>query len=346
MTTALIMFAIILALGVIVIAGCKKANKETFFDINNSSVMRGAFSIIILFVHVPQGYTNRIQDMVGSFAYVGVTFFFMTSAYGLTLSVLRRPDCIKHFWKRRLVKLFVPMFLINVLFFILTFLDSGQLSLGRLLSVNNWVAQLILFYFVFWLVFRFTKLCTIAKVAVVSGFIVVFSLVAYFFAQYLPFSWAVEAFGFIYGMLLALHKEQIYSFISKKFIWKLSALAVLSCAFGVAYLKYKDIFFFGGYVLRLFLGLFIILLVLAINTKTAFANKVSLFLGSISYEIYLIHAFVFDMISKHIPTLESGVFILSGIVITVALSTAVSYMGKFILSLFNKKDTKPKSITG
>lgn len=336
MTTMLIMLAIILTLAVIVIAGCRKASDETFFDINNSNVMRGAFSIIILFVHVPQGYTNRIQDMIGSFAYVGVTFFFMTSAYGLMLGFLKNPDSIKRFWKKRLLKLFLPMGLINVLFFIITFLDNGELNLSRLLSINNWVAQLILFYFVFWLVFRFTKLSNMVRASVVSGFIVLFSLFAYFFAEHLPFSWAVEAFGFIYGMLLALYKEQIYGLLNKKFMLKLSALAVLSLVFGVAYLKFKGIYFFGSYLLRLFLGLFIVLFILAINTRITFSNPASLFMGRISYEVYLIHAFVFDMISAHMPTLESGVFILSGIIITVVLSIAVSCLGKFILSLFDK----------
>lgn len=340
MTTALIMLAIISALAVTVAVGCRKADKETFFDINNSSVMRGAFSIIILLVHVPSGYTNRIQDMVGSFAYIGVTFFFMTSAYGLMLNNIKNPQSIKHFWKNRLIKLFLPMILINVLFFIITFIDSGQLSISRLLSVNNWVAQLLLFYVAFYIVFRFIKLGTTAKVVIVSGFIAAFSLVAYFFAEHLYFSWAVESFGFVYGMILALQKEKIYTLLSKKFILKLLSLSGLSAVFGVAYLKFKDVFFLGGYLLRTFLGIFILLLILTINTRLSFSNPVSLLLGSISYEVYLIHAFVFDMLIKHTPSLQSGVFILCCIIITLLLSFGISSLSKLILSLIHKKPSK------
>lgn len=341
MTTALIMLAIISALAVIAAVGCRKADKETFFDINNTSVMRGVFSIIILLVHVPQGYTNRIQDMVGSFAYIGVTFFFMTSAYGLMLNITKNPLSIKHFWQKRLVKLLLPMFVINVLFFIITFIESGQLSISRLLNVNNWVAQLLLFYLAFFVVFRFTKLCITAKVAMVSTFVVAFSLVAYFFSQYLYFSWAVESFGFIYGMVLALHKEKIYTLLSTKPLLKLSVLTVLSLVSGVAYLKFKYVFFFGDYLLKIFLGIFILLLILAVNTRISFSNPISLLLGSISYEVYLIHAFVFDKLMLYVPSLQSGVFILCCIIITTLLSLAVKFICKLIFQLSGKKDKKP-----
>lgn len=337
MITTIIMFAILAVLGAITLVGCTKANKNDFFDINNTTVMRGVFSIIILLVHIPQAYSNRIQDMVGSFAYIGVTFFFMTSAYGLTLNVLKNNGSIKHFWGKRLYKLFLPMFLINIVFFVVTFIDSKQLDFSKLISINGWVAQLILFYLAFYLVFRFVKLSNTVKVILVSAFIVLFSLVAYFYAQHLPFSWAVEAFGFIYGLLLGLYREQVYTAFSKNYVVKLSLLVVLSLVCGLAYLKYKEVFFFGGYLTRILLSVFLIMLLLAINYRISFSNKASLFLGSISYEIYLMHPFVFEMISKHLPELESGVFILCGIVITVVLSIAVNYTSKLITSRIFKK---------
>lgn len=60
-----------------------KLTKDTshFFNLTNTTAMRGFWCIIVILVHIPAVYQNRIQDLMGSFAYIGVTFFFMTSAY-------------------------------------------------------------------------------------------------------------------------------------------------------------------------------------------------------------------------------------------------------------------------
>lgn len=68
-----------------------KANKGyiSFFNLTNTTAMRGFWCIIVILVHIPAVYQNRIQDLMGSFAYIGVTFFFMTSAYGLKVGAKR-----------------------------------------------------------------------------------------------------------------------------------------------------------------------------------------------------------------------------------------------------------------
>ena len=94
-----------------------KLTKDTshFFNLTNTTAMRGFWCIIVILVHIPAVYQNRIQDLMGSFAYIGVTFFFMTSAYGLKVGAKKNPDSTKVFWRRRLPKLLIPMFLVNVL---------------------------------------------------------------------------------------------------------------------------------------------------------------------------------------------------------------------------------------
>ena len=50
-----------------------------FFDINNTVAMRAFCCIIVVMVHIPAMYQNKLQDAVGSFGYIAVSFFFMTS---------------------------------------------------------------------------------------------------------------------------------------------------------------------------------------------------------------------------------------------------------------------------
>ena len=109
MLTGLIMAGILLFLAGLLLAGAKyRPNGEHFFNRENSGAMRGFWCLIVVLVHIPGAYQNRIQDMLGSFAYVGVTFFFLTSAYGLRLAAVMRPESLQGFWRKRLPKLLVP----------------------------------------------------------------------------------------------------------------------------------------------------------------------------------------------------------------------------------------------
>lgn len=77
---------LVLALAGITLWGIKyDPNKNSFMSIEDTTFLRGFWCIIVVLVHVPEAYQNGIQDMLGSFAYIGVTFFFMTSAYGLIM---------------------------------------------------------------------------------------------------------------------------------------------------------------------------------------------------------------------------------------------------------------------
>ena len=115
MSTYLIMTAIVLFLICELAIGAKyQPDSAHFFDIDNTNAMRGFWCLIVILVHIPAAYQNPIQDMLGSFAYIGVTFFFMTSAYGLSLAQKKNPNSIYSFWRRRLPKLLIPCLVVNV----------------------------------------------------------------------------------------------------------------------------------------------------------------------------------------------------------------------------------------
>jgi len=97
-----------------------------FFDLDNTKAMRGLWCIIVVMVHVPALYQNTVQDLVGSFAYIGVTFFFMTSSYGLSLQFRRNAQPNRSFWKKRLPTLLVPQLVTNLFFWL-----ASQLLLSR-----------------------------------------------------------------------------------------------------------------------------------------------------------------------------------------------------------------------
>jgi len=104
-----------IALALVVLWKSKKRETQDFFmGKDYTTVLKGLCCIIVIMVHIHAAHANKLQDAIGSFAYVCVTLFFLMSAYGMSLSRDRKPDYLKHFWRNRLVALLVPQILINV----------------------------------------------------------------------------------------------------------------------------------------------------------------------------------------------------------------------------------------
>lgn len=340
MITIIIMGCFLVFLGGMVLFADTKAKNATFFDINTTNCLRGFWCLIVVLVHIPDAYQNFIQDALGSFAYIGVSFFFMTSSYGLTLGVLKNPQgAVQKFWSRRLFKLLIPMVLVNIVrVLVKVFAKEGFEPLG-FIGITGFVRQLLFFYFLFWLVFRFLpkRFSVNTKCGILCGCVVVFSLIVYFWENNGLFAWPTESFGFMYGMLLALNKERFVGWAKKKWLMRCAGFCGLAFVFGLTYLKFKSIVFAGDYLLKIVLGVAILLFMLLLNVKFPFGNPVSRFLGDISYEVYLVHDVVFIALTAVCATMNSGVFVLSSLVGTIVLSLLIHIVSKPILALCQKK---------
>lgn len=331
MLTYSIMLLILLFMALLVAVRDSRGKQAAFFDLESSNCMRGFWCIVILLVHIPAAYQNPLQDMVGSFAYIGVTFFFMTSGYGLMLGINNKGiKSIEGFWLRRLPKLLIPMFLTNIVASLSNFYQSGIYKAVDLINIHGFVRQLVIFYLIFWAVFRFVpqKVSDNNKSFIVCGAVFAVSIAIYF----LKISgWATESFGFIYGILLARYKDKFEAFAKHKWLAKSFAFCVSSLILGIAYIKFKHIVFIGDYFIKVLLGLSILAFILILNSKISIGNPVSRFMGKISYEVYLLHNAAFVFLSAVYPEMNSGVFILLSIIITVMLSKAVNYICNIIL---------------
>ena len=147
--TVMIMLGIVIALMSTMLVGINYSQQDNrFFDKENTNAMRGFWSLIIILVHIPSVYQNQIQDMLGSFAYIGVTFFFMTSAYGLKMS-LRNSQNKLRFWRRRLIKILVPCITTNIVSIIVLNIIEEKASLSDVVHINDWVKWLLVCYGIF-----------------------------------------------------------------------------------------------------------------------------------------------------------------------------------------------------
>lgn len=303
-----------------------------FFNIDNSNAMRGFWCLIVVLVHVPTAYQNRIQDMIGSFAYIGVTFFFMTSSYGLSLSMKRYPNSINTFWRKRLPKLIVSCFVVNFVSVLFKLIERQTVYPMDFMRINTWVQWLLICYVIFWACHKiigggYQDILT-------SALVVMFSVSIYVLKNdglIEKATWCPEVFGFVWGIVLFNFKDKFITFTKKSWIVKCLLSCIIAGFLGVTYLKFKPILFWGDYFLKILLGLSIILFVLLINARINIGNKVSTFLGNISFEVYLIHGLTFELVGYILPSINSGIFILVSICVTICISLVVQRISKKVL---------------
>ena len=333
MLTGLTMSGMLLFLAALLLAGAKYCpDGAHFFNRENSGAMRGFWCLIVVLVHIPGAYQNRIQDMLGSFAYIGVTFFFLTSAYGLRLAAVKRPESLKGFWRKRLPKLLVPCLLTNAIGMALRGLCGSHVDLRMLVWINGWVCWLLVCYLIFWVCYRFLPVAW--RDWLICGLVAVFSLTVYRMKPETT-TWCPEVLGFAWGILLSCRMDRFRGWLSRGWAAKSSALCLLAACLGVAYLRWKGIPFWGDYVLKIILGMVILGFLLALNTKISIGNLVSRTLGDISFEVYLLHGGVFFALESAFPELNSGVFILASLLLTILLSMVARKLGNRILNVFD-----------
>lgn len=305
-----------------------------FFDIPNTTSLRGIWSIIVILVHIPGEYGNLIQDMAGSFAYIGVTFYFLLSGYGLSLGVMRRGFTRKGFWKKRLSKLLVPQLLVNITSMLLFRIIFGdKFAFSSLVLIAGWTLWLLACYGVFWLAHMLCR-----NVRLQNAFLVL-AILAISISQYwlknsgsiTATIWPTEIWGFLWGILLAMFVPRFRSFGKNRWLLKTAIVCMVSVCLGLLYLKLKFVAFWGDYLLKILLGCAITLFVLMLNLRISIGNKALAFLGKISYELYLSHSVVILLLMRAMPHVSSGVFIVLVLALSIILSAILHHISEFLL---------------
>ena len=207
-----------IVLGSVLLYGVKITNScSDFFDKNWSLTLKGLCCIIVILVHIPSEHSTHLQNLIGSFAFVAVTIFFMISGYGLSVNKNRK-GYMQHFWRNRMVALIIPMLLINVVSEIVN-LISGVTDhiIYNLFAINGFVLMITACYAIFYIVYQFGSLNDQMKGIITCLGILVLSISAFLFEKFIPFIvWPVPCLGFIYGMLIADNRTQIIEVLNKQ----------------------------------------------------------------------------------------------------------------------------------
>lgn len=322
-----------------------RRDKSDFFSTRYTNVLKGLACIIVFMVHVPMARRNPMQDAIGSFAYVCVTFFFLVSAYGMLYSADHRQDYLRQFWRGRLLSLLVPALLLNIVFWLYGGIGLSEWSVQGLLFVNDYILVLLEWCLLFYLVKRAQRrwFPTNDKLsdALLAGGVFLSSIVFYWFPSDTLRSglWSHERMGLVWGLLLYRNLASVRGFLERHQRVTLFILAPLALVLGVGYLKYKAVFFWGEYLLKVVLGVVLLALLFSATFGLKIGdNKVSRWLGSISYEVYLGHAILMNILNTLIPTsIPSGQFICLACTLMVILASLVHPIAKTIIDKTRNK---------
>lgn len=321
-----------------------KSHNGHFFSEDYTTVLKGLCCLIVIYVHIRHPYGNKLQDAIGSFAYVCVTLFFLVSAYGMMLSVERKKKYLWYFWRNRLVALLIPCLLVNLFAFGLDVVNYGEYRYSVIWYLNTYVAVLLQWCVWFYII----EICkqkffpTNNKMAdsfLIAG-VVISSLLNYFFIEAevsAEAGWCFERMGLVWGVLLYRYFDNFVTWMDKNRMAKVIVLCLLGGILGVTYLKYKIIYFWGAYLLKIVLGFMLILFLFTATSNRKFGDKVSLWLGNISYEVYLSHHIMMAALICWLPVgVNSGVFILLTVLSTLFISTILHSIGKPIVNKLRK----------
>lgn len=303
-----------------------------------TTAIKGICCIVVIFVHIPAEYSTKLQTLIGSFAYIAVTVFFTFSGYGLSIAKEKK-GYLNHFWRNRLVSLLVPMALVNVIKEIWVVI-TVDFDLNVRFAIDGFVLMLTLCYIAWYFVEKVPLFENNVKAEVACLLILLISLSTYCFEDIIPFTvWPVPCLGFAYGILVAKHIDWIKDYFSKYKIigtqtFVVAGLAILS---GGGYICIKDFPLIGDYVLRSFLAFIVILFMFKLFAKIQFQGKMIQLIGNISYEVYLVHSFVINVLREIYRGWQPGIFIICVVAMSIIVSIIINRVAIRLICLMRTK---------
>lgn len=311
---------------IVTIFGCETASGERFLDdifSRNQSRSLQAFACIgVMIHHITQKISYYGLNEIGPitmFNYIGVIFtaiFFFVSGYGLIISVKTRPKYLKGFIPKKIIHVYLPFVIINIVFLIVNIKllhchfpknKIIEYIFGKsLINTNTWyIIEILLLYLGFYILFKLIPKKSISLFLMCIYTLVIIYIAMhtghtneYEFDQWFYGEWWYDTTLFLMvGMLFAYFKDGIVRFC-KRFYWQLIAIFIPLFGVALAYnwhfsrsLLYGDIN--GKYIVvleRFGLCFVTIFLIFLISMKVSLGNKLILFIADLSLEMYMIHA--------------------------------------------------------
>lgn len=299
--------------------------KDIFYEKNNvlefdtSVRIKGLLAVLIVLHHLSINTPGTM--LFQAFTSIGtmvVAVFFFYSGFGLMGSYLKKPNYLRGFFSKRIVKLLIPYCMALLITYYVTLLTQYKLTPHEIVQsffdsdpvvpYSWYVLAILFFYTLFYLSARLFP-----HKAVINGVILVGTICYCFYSiTQVSFSswWLSSCFSFFAGVHWASYREVYLARIknTRKLIIAAAILAGLGeIAMGVQFLTsgfsletLKQVREISDWVMTrplpiLFLNVVcfsMVIVFFCIMERVKLNEKVFGFLGKISFEIYLYHGLV------------------------------------------------------
>ena len=295
----------VLLLAVCVLPGLRIASRGQFqddgFSREQTRALKGVFALVVLLHHLCAYLSAEFRSLL-VFQYAGfisIGAFFFISGYGLHCSTEKNPHYLRGFFRRRMLAVLLPYYIINTFYCIIHCVEQDAPTALRyivrsLFGLHLWyVPVMILLYAVFYLAHRFLPhrwapaAVTATTVLYMTGMYCLYRFGE--FGAY-GFWWYNSAIAFPLGIWYGQYRKPLHNLMQKKYpLWAAGALM----GFILTYLWISPRHNNGtpSVLLMQILCVILFCLTLAVlSQKIHIDNPCLRFLGNHSFEIYLWHA--------------------------------------------------------
>jgi len=351
------MFIYLLAYGIlpfIVLVSLKKVKKPEnfdydFFNQTQTTNLKGISILLIVVHHFTIKMTNPLfMKPFLNVGFLGVAIFFFVSGFGLMSSYLEEKSHLNNFFSKRVARVYIPFLVTNIAVGIASiFMMNANYSITDIISTSIFLKGIttgqdfwyinatILFYIIFFLTLKFLKPTKAIKAMFIYSIIYIFACLT----QGKEIYWYNTAFVFPLGVLSAYRKETMLNII-KNYYNKL--FIICSVMFVITFLiSYKE----SGskYIFDTITGILFMFLIMLLSYKLNLKSRLLTLIGSISFEIYLVHQFIINLFYDKYNTNQSlSFYVLLFIIVGVSflLNMVTKRICEKVDSLSNDKTSK------
>lgn len=293
--------AILIAFLLFILIGVKKTPAGAADQgevLKRMNALRGVFAVEVTIGHVFRDQMTILYPL-GKFMIISVAFFFFLSGFGLVYSFHCKKDYLKpSFLIGKPVYLLTIAVLFYALYIVIDLIcpkDLGYVSSNLLYSFwkhSNWyLFELILFYLLFYLAYRFlpARFRILAITAVTLAGIIGF----YFLGGEEMIMWYASSMGFPLGLFFGECYDRVHDFLTGKIG---ITLTILTASFGLSSLFLSSNLMTVVFMRNAICLSGIVLLYLVV-LRFEFGNKLMGLVTKYSLEIYLLQ-FPFQVIAR------------------------------------------------
>ena len=343
-----ILFSIVL-IGAILLT-LKKRNEEGVLGLETTTELKGYSMLAIVFSHVGYFLSANSQFLfpLSIAGGIAVNFFFLLSGFGLTVSMLKNEAGALDFYKRRFMKIIIPLWLTLIAWYILDFfilhisysvpsiIQSffGMFSSSDIFHAVNsslwFITPLFFFYLLFPLVVRRSHPY---RSALLMG------LFAFIFMKLLPHAdqgieslygvhWASFPLGIMLAQFVSKHESKIREWVSG---WRRYAFSVLLLA-AFAYLLFHTAV---GTPSEQWVSLVAVAAGIFAFITLPLRSRFVRLVGVYSFEIYLLHWPLFYRYGFWFKAVPPWIGLIIGFALLLAFSKYLRFLTEKVSGFLN-----------